>query len=100
MIKKHNITEYNIVEDKMKTMVNNGYINYKESPCILMNNLVSEHNEAVDIMGEAVLSNVKVENNITNISNVPMVNEVKSYDEPVDYETAFGEYYPEDKKTT
>lgn len=105
-IKDDTITGHNILEDNIATMVNNGDIDYKVSPCIIMNNLVKNHNQLADEMGNTLMSSSAITNKnaqgffASGISNLDMnlTDEVKDFDPPVDYETAFGEYYPENDK--
>lgn len=106
MKKKDTITGTNIVEDNIINMVNNGDVNYGVSPCVTMNNLVKNHNQLADEMGvtsmsSSVIYNQKSKdsaptkgNNLNVNLNPNYENEVKEYDPPVDYETAFKEYYP------
>lgn len=106
-IKDDTITGHNIMEDNIATMVNNGDIDYKVSPCIIMNNLVKNHNHLADEMGNTLMSSSAITNKnaqgffASGISNLNMnlTDEVKEFDPPVDYETAFGEYYPENDKS-
>lgn len=114
MKEKDTITGANIVEDNISTMVNNGDgdIDYNSSPCVVMNNLVKEHNGKADEMGEAAMSSSALDNNVSqgnvssNTSNLNInlndnfKNEVKSFDPPVDYETAFEDYYPDNEQDT
>lgn len=101
----------NIVEDNLVTMVNNGDINYKASPCVVMNNLVKEHNNRVDEMctssHDSIPKSPKSKINFKNITSSLISNsssplhiqdEVKTFNNPVDYETAFSDYYPKNKK--
>lgn len=108
MKQNDNIAGTNIVEDNISTMVNNGDVDYNASPCVVMNNLVKDHNQLADEMGDVSRNTSAVKNNVadeifalgvTNL-NLNLHNEVKEYSEPVDYETAFGDYYPDedDKK--
>ena len=149
-IKDDTLTGHNIVEDNIATMVNNGDIDYEVSPCVVMHNLVDDHNNYVDKMGQVSMSNhvngtnnphelvisqshsahdYKISTNpqnasissrnknhlfnphksnpekghdfnlpLNSTSNGPLIDEEKTYDEPVDYETAFGEYYPSSDK--
>lgn len=104
----------NIVKDNLVTMINNGDINYKASPCVVMNNLVKDHNNYVDEMctssNDNINENPKFKINFKNttsslISNSSSLNpsvqdEVKTFNDPVDYETAFSEYYPKNKKNS
>ncbi|MEG2018502.1 MAG: hypothetical protein RR844_05325 [Clostridium sp.] len=104
MKQKDNITETNIVPDNISTMVNKVDVDYDASPCVVMNNLVKDHNLLADEMGDVSRNTSAVKNNVADeifslgVSNLSLNlhNEVKEYAEPVDYETAFGEYYPED----
>lgn len=104
MKQKDNITGTNIVPDNISTMVNNGDVDYDASPCVVMNNLVKDHNQLADEMGDTSRSTSTVRTNVADETfalgvsnlNLNLHNEVKEYTEPVDYETAFGEYYPED----
>lgn len=112
MSDNHKIMGKNIVEDNIETLVNNGDVNYHASPCVIMNNLVNEHNQYVDKMGDVSMSNhgdgVAIHSNNGSLNNTSsgvlknlssdsgVVDEVKTYDPPVDYETAFGEYYPDE----
>lgn len=146
MIKNYDLKCGNIKDDHLINMVNNGDIEYNESPCIVMNNLVSDHNDMVDQMGEAVLNDNKCKStktepdgnynwkypndaminhtttslvnevtatllskNSENILNhslnnettgATMLDEVKEYNVPVDYDTAFSGYYPDNEKDT
>lgn len=115
MSENHKIIGKNIVEDNIETLVNNGDINYHASPCVVMNNLINEHNQYVDKMGDVSMSRhaygvAKHSNNgsinntssgvFKNLSSASdIVEEVKSFDPPVDYETAFGEYYPNNENS-
>lgn len=106
-IKDDTITGHNIIEDNIATMVNNGDVAYEVSPCVVMNNLVKNHNQFADEMGNTLMSSSAIINKnaqgffasgISNL-NTNLRDEVKEFNPPVDYETAFSEYYPEKEKT-
>ena len=110
MINKKNLKN-NIVEADLVTMINNGDTIYNASPCVVMNNLVKNHNNIVDEMCTSQHSNIR-ENHESQInfknttsslmsptsSPVDIQDEVKTFNNPVDYETAFSDYYPKNKK--
>lgn len=105
MKQKDHITGANIVKDNISTMVNNADVDYDTSPCVVMNNLVKDHNQRVDEMGEGAMSSSAIINKNAQSSfegsnlnlNINLKDEVKEYKTPVDYETAFGEYYPDNE---
>ncbi|GEM_PF-6407805 len=99
MIKNYDLKGGNIKDDHLINMVNNGDIEYNVSPSIVFHNLFE------DDPYKLVKTPTNQLNNYDPIGlkaemRKQMTNEVKEFEEPVDYDTAFGEYYPDAEKTT